>query len=250
VTHFITQGRIYSAVAVVLILSLWALSANWVGEGILLPSPAETWREFSRILQSGTYWLAVGNTTARSLVSFFITFVVASLCAVFAHIWKPLGYLFEQLVVIFKAAPPISIVLLALIWLGSERSPILVGFLVVFPVIYTNIVTGMSEVDQKLLEMARVYRISRFRQLYEIYLPSIMPYVLAACSTAMGMNLRVVIMTEVISQPRVSMGTSLHLERVFLNTGGVFAWTLTAIVLAAIFDFGLDILRRRVVAWK
>jgi NitT/TauT family transport system permease protein len=183
-------------------------------------------------------------------VGFGLTFVAALVSAVLAGLWKPVRYLIGPLVVTAKAAPPISAILLALIWLGSEKAPVLVGFLVAFPIIYTNILAGVDSVDPRLVEMAAMYRIRTRRKVFELYLPSVTPYLLAATSTALGLNLRVVIMAEVLSQPPVSMGTSLQSARVFLNTAGVFAWTVVAVALAAIFDHGVAALRKKVEVWR
>lgn len=247
---FTSKDKLYTAGAVLCLLILWEVVSRAVGAEIILPPPGETWQELLRIINSENFWLAVFNTTTRSLIGFALTFLTAALFAVLAGLWKPLYYLFSPLVVITKAAPPISIILLALIWLGTEKAPVLVGFLVIYPIIYTNIIAGIDNVDHKLIEMAAMYRIGKLRKLLEIYLPSIMPYVLAACSTALGLNLRVVIMTEVLSQPPVSMGTSLQTARVFLNTAGVFAWTVVAIALAALFDYSVSTLRKRMEVWK
>ncbi len=247
---FISRDKLYTLSAILLILIIWDRLSYMVGAEVLLPTPAQTFRELIRIINSGTFWQALLNTTIRSMIGFFLTVVVAAIFAVLAGIFKPLFYLFEQIVLITKAAPPISIVLLALIWLGSERSPVLVGFLVIFPIIYTNITAGIEDVDRRLIQMAQIYKISGLRKITGIYLPSIMPYVLAAFSTALGLNLRVVIMAEVLSQPQIAIGTSLHLDRVFLNTAGVFAWTLTAVAIAAVFDIGMNLLKRKAIRWK
>ena len=247
---FTSKDKLYTAGAVLCLLILWEVVSRAVGASIILPPPGETWQELVRIITYENFWTAVFNTTTRSLIGFTLTFLTALLFAVLAGLWKPLYYLFSPLVVITKAAPPISIILLALIWLGTEKAPVLVGFLVIYPIIYTNIIAGVDNVDHKLIEMAAMYRIGRLRKLLEIYLPSIMPYVLAACSTALGLNLRVVIMTEVLSQPPISMGTSLQTARVFLNTAGVFAWTVVAIALAALFDYSVSTLKKRMEVWK
>jgi len=247
---FTSKDKLYTAGAVLCLLLLWEIVSRIVGAGILVPPPGETWKELVLIVSSENFWPAVISTTTRSLIGFGLTFLTAVLLAALAGLWKPLYYLFSPLVVITKAAPPISVILLALIWLGTEKAPVLVGFLVIFPIIYTNIIAGVDNVDPKLVEMAAMYRIRRLRKLSEIYLPAIMPYVLAACSTALGLNLRVVIMAEVLSQPPVAMGTSLQSARIFLNTAGVFAWTVVAIALAALFDYSVSSLRKRIEAWR
>ncbi|HAP31899.1 MAG TPA: ABC transporter permease [Firmicutes bacterium] len=247
---FTSKDKLYTAGAVLCLLIIWEVIARIVGARILLPPPGETLKELVFIIHSENFWPAVINTITRSLVGFGLTFLTAAVFAVLAGLWKPLHYLFNPLVVITKAAPPISVILLALIWLGTEKAPVLVGFLVIFPIIYTNIITGVDNVEPKLIEMAAMYKVRRRRMILDVYLPAVMPYVLAACSTALGLNLRVVIMAEVLSQPPVSMGSSLQSARVFLNTAGVFAWTTVAVALAALFDSGVFFLKKKVEAWK
>lgn len=243
---FTSKGSLYTAGAVLCLLILWEVVSRIVGARILLPPPGETWKELILIINSDNFWPAVISTTTRSLLGFGLTFLTAVLFALLTGLWKPLYFLFSPLVVITKAAPPISIILLALIWLGTEKAPVLVGSLVIFPIIYANIIAGVDNVDPKLIEMAAMYRISRLRKISEVYLPSVLPYLLAACSTALGLNLRAVIMTEVLSQPPISMGTNLQTARVFLNTAGVFAWTVVAVALAAVFDYSVSFLRKKI----
>ena len=59
-----------------------------------------------------------------------------------------------------KSIPVASFVILVLIWVPSENLSVVISFLMVFPVIYTNVLNGIESTDRKLLEMAEVFRIS------------------------------------------------------------------------------------------
>ncbi len=136
-----------------------------------------------------------------------------------------------------------AVILLALIWLRSEKAPILVAFLVTFPILYQNVVQGIRQVDLKLIEMVNLYGVNKWKILKDLYLPSIRSYLLAGMSTAMGLTIKIVIAAEVLSQPYLSIGTSFQLEKAHLNTAGVFAWSFIAIVLASIFDWIIEGIR-------
>lgn len=245
-----SRNKLYTAASVAILLVIWEIAARAVGAGIIFPSPAETFQELVRIITSKNFLAAVVHTTSRSLAGFGIAFISAVIAAVLASFWKPLYYLLNPVIVITKATPTMSVILLALIWLDTERAPILIGLMVIFPIIYSSIIAGLDNVDEKLIQMSDMYKVSRPRLVGAVYFPSILPYVLAASSTAIGLNIKVVIAAEVLSQPRISIGTSLHMEKVFLNTGGVFAWTLVAILLSAAFDYGISLFKKRVERWR
>ena len=244
------RSRLYTVGAIACLFILWHAVSWAVGAEILLPFPGETLRDLIRITGTKDFGLAVLNTTSRSLAGFGIAFVSAVFLAVSAALWKPLHYFLNPLVVLTKATPTISIILLALIWMNTETAPVLIGLMVIFPIIYTNIMTGLENMDTKLIQMSSMYGVGKLRMIKELYFPSILPYVLSASSTAIGLNLKVIIAAEVLSQPKISIGTSLQMEKVYLNTAGVFAWTLVAVLLSAAFDYIIFLIRKGLERWK
>ncbi len=79
-----------------------------------------------------------------------------------------------------------------------------------FPIICTNVIEGIKNIDIKLIEMAKIYKIKKYRIIREIYLPSMVPFLIAAISTSFGIGWKVVIAAEVLSQPKYAIGTSLQ----------------------------------------
>lgn len=218
--------------------------ASIIDKEILVPSPRNTFIEIIKIIQSPNFMLSVFNTLKRALTGFLIALGVGISLGMMGGFSKPIYYLLRPFVLINKAVPTMAVILLALIWLESEKAPILVGFIVIFPVIYENVVQGIRNVDVKLVEMMNIYEIKSFDRLKDLYIPSIGSYLHGAMATAMGLNLKIIIAAEVLSQPRISMGTSFQLEKSNLNTAGVFAWSLLTILLAGILEQGLKIFKR------
>ncbi|MBS3949156.1 MAG: ABC transporter permease, partial [Peptococcaceae bacterium] len=77
-------------------------------------------------------------------------------------------------------------------------------------------------------------------------LPSIAPYILAGASTAMGLGLKVVVAAEALSQPKLAIGTRMQVERMYLETAGLFAWTITALFLSWLLEYGIRWVEKRV----
>jgi NitT/TauT family transport system permease protein len=153
-------------------------------------------------------------------------------------------------VTVIKATPVMSVIILAIIWFRTDTVPIFVTFLMIFPIIYGNVVAGIRNVDRHLLEMARIYKVKIYRIIGELYLPSILPYLLAGASTAIGITWKVIIASEILSQPKFAIGTNLMLGKIELATAQVVAWTVVAIIISFLFEYLLKILENRLKTWS
>ena len=71
----------------------------------------------------------------------------------------------------------------------------------------------------------------------DIYIPSILYNLTLVLNTALGINLKMVIAGEVLGQPKYGIGSSLQLERIYLNTSGVFAWIIIILLISGTFGY-------------
>ncbi len=226
----------YVLLSIGISIILWKVISLWVGKSIIIPSPEETIVALISIIKNPEFSIAVYNTLKRIIIGFTFTFILAVILGMVSGFYNPVYYILKPVVTVFKAVPTMAVILLALIWLESETAPILVGFLVTFPLLYQNVVQGIVNIDKQLIEMAKIYKVGKIKMIREIYLPSIKSYLLAGISTALGLTVKIVIAAEVLSQPKISIGTSFQMERANINTAGVFAWAIIAIVIAGSFD--------------
>ena len=117
------------------------------------------------------------------------------------------------------------------------------------PVIYTNVLDGISQMDGQLLEMAQVFDIPFGRRLRSIYVSQVLPYFRAGCSLALGLCWKAGVAAEVIGIPQDSIGENLYNAKIYLDTPRLFAWTLVIICISVLFEKGflkaVDCLVRR-----
>ena len=142
---------------------------------------------------------------------------------------SPVRQLLEPAVLTIKSIPVASFVILVLIWVPSENLSVVISFLMVFPVIYTNVLNGIESTDRKLLEMAEVFRISLPRRIRYIYASQVLPFFRAGCSVALGLCWKAGVAAEVIGIPDGSIGERLYMAKVYLNTPDLFAWTIVIV---------------------
>lgn len=106
----------------------------------------------------------------------------------------------------------------------------------VLPVVYSNVLQGIKTTDMKLLEMAKVFRVTPVKKALYIYLPHLKPYILSACSVSLGLSWKAGIAAEVIGIPTGSIGEKLYQAKVYLSTPDLFAWTVVIIVISILFE--------------
>ncbi|MEA1961678.1 MAG: ABC transporter permease subunit [Bacillota bacterium] len=242
-TFFITLG------SVLFLFAVWEIGAHYVGQEILLPSPQKTFIHLISIFVSPSFWSTIGATIARGIMGFAISLVIAVFLGLVAGFYRPFFWLLQPWVTVIKTTPVMSIVILAIIWFETDAVPVFVAFLIIFPIIYGNVVMGIRNVDRPLLEMARMYKVKTRRIVIELFTPSIMPYLLAGVSTAMGLTWKVIIAAEILSQPSFAIGTELMKGKINFETANVFAWTVVAIMISFIFESFIQFLEIRLNRW-
>ena len=203
---------------------------------LLFAGPAQTVQSLFSMIESADFWLSIGYSIGKIAGGFALAFVLGCLLAILAHRAALARVLLEPAVQIMKSVPVACFVVVALIWVRSAWISVLTAFFVVFPVVYINLQQGLSDIDAKMLEMARVFGLSGGKRFRAVYLPAVVPYVLSACRVSVGMALKAGVAGEIIGLPRWSIGEQLYLSKLYLNTADLFAWSLTIIALSLLLE--------------
>ncbi len=213
-----------------------ALAAAYPHGGLLLASPVQAALRLLELLPSTAFWRAVGNSSLRIFGGFLVSCALALLLASLAAGRTWFQNLLAPPVVVVKAVPVASFIILALVWLDAEALSLFISALMVFPPVYLNVLEGLRQTDPKLLELARVYRIPFRRRVWGVYLPQALPYFRSAASLALGLCWKAGVAAEVIGLPAGTIGERLYTAKIYLQTPDLFAWTAVILALSAIFE--------------
>jgi len=244
-----TKNSLLSAASMLVLVLVWKLLALYWHQELILPSPEVTLVKMWSVVQAENFWPAVSLTIGRGLLGFFISCALGVVLGFIAGFSPPVYWLLQPWVTVIRTIPVMSVIILAIIWFQTDIVPIFVTFLMIFPIIYSNVLAGIKNVDQQLLEMAHMYRVKTRRIIGELYIPSILPYVLAGASNAMGITWKVIIAAEILSQPHFAIGTNLIIAKIDLETAQVFAWTVVTILISFTFEYLLNHLENKFRTW-
>ncbi len=224
------------ALAAVFWLVVWQIAAVAVDLPLLLPGPVTVLKALMELAKERDFWEQVGLTLLRIMGGFFMGAVAGFAISVLTEFLSIGNVLLSPAMRVVRSTPVASFILLCMLWMQSGFVPAFIAGLMVMPVIWGNVSEGFRQTDVQLLEMARVYGMSRLKTFFMLYIPSVMPYFRAACITAMGMAWKSGVAAEVLCQPRKSVGTGLYYAKIYLETPNLFAWTVVVIVFSIIVE--------------
>ena len=182
------QNHWLARVAAVLFwLLVWQAAAMALHQPLLLSSPLRVAERLFALLGERTFYAALGYSLRRIALGFFAGFLLGALLAVLAARLPLMEALLRPLMVTVKSVPVASFIILALIWLSARRLSAFIAFLMVLPIAYGNLLSGLRSTPAQLLEMARLYHVSWGQRLLYIQLPHIKPHLLSALTLALGM---------------------------------------------------------------
>ena len=206
-------------------LMIWQAASVFVGQEILLASPAAVLKRLFTLVTEPVFWQSLLFSGARIGAGFLLGAAAGIAGAALAGRFSIAEELLTPLVAAVKAVPVASFVILILIWVSSKNLSVVISFLMVFPILYTNTRNGLRELDTALLEMTDVFQVPRPVRLRWVILPQLYPYIRTGCSLSLGLCWKAGTAAEVIGIPNRSIGEHLYQAKIYLDTPGLFAWT-------------------------
>ena len=226
------KNAVRTAAAAIFWLDVWQGVYLWVRQEIFVVSPAAVLVRLSELVGEGEFWVNTAGSLLRVLSGFLIAVLLGTALAVLSHRFALVKTLTKPAISVIKATPVASFIILALVWMRSEHMPVLISMLMVLPGVYVNLLEGIRNVDPELLEMTRVFRFPFRKVLTKLYLPSVAPYFIAACTTGLGLSWKAGVAAEVLGNTVGSIGGEIYRSKIYLETLDLFSWTLVVILLS------------------
>ena len=224
------------ALIALIYIAVWEAASLLVGKELLLPSPVVTVSRLVALLFQADTWAFAGRTLLRIMAGYVLGVVAGVLLAVMTAQSRFAEELLAPLRSVVKATPVTSFILLALLWFHSGVVPLFISFLMVLPMVWATTAEAIMQTDRRLIEMGKTFGLNRWKILRQIYVPSVLPQFLAACTTALGFAWKSGVAAEIIALPKQSIGYRLYESKLRIETVDLFAWTLLVILLSMLLE--------------
>ena len=176
VRQFFSRYRsgLQRAGAVLLALAVWQGLAMGVGQQLLVPSPLSVVERLGGIWQEADFWGTVWFTFRKIVAGFLLGLGFGLGLGALAGRFPLFEILFRPWATMIKSIPVASFIIICLIWMSSSRLSIFISFLMVLPIVYTNVLQSIRSADRQLLEAVSIFRLSWPKRALYLWLPHLL----------------------------------------------------------------------------
>ncbi|MBI2232080.1 MAG: ABC transporter permease [Deltaproteobacteria bacterium] len=231
-------------------LLLWEIaSGRWV-EPFLISSP-------SRIFTSLISGFHSGDLLQHTWVTFeeiAIGYPLGAIAGIALGYWfgrsRMLAEIFEPIIIALNGIPRTALAPLFIVWLGiGIWSKVGVVFLLTFFLNFFNTYTGMRQMDQEYVDLARLMRVRGLKLTFRVILPAISPYVFTGIRTSIPFSVIGAIVGEFIAATE-GIGFFIRLSAGIFRTADVFVGIIVLMVMVIIMDKIAGLVEKRVLRWQ
>lgn len=232
----------YGALAIVLLLAVWAVTSMAMNQPLLYPGPLDTFLGLLGELGTLDYWAAIGLSVWRIVLGFAIGSALGVVLGILIGASPLVRTALQPYVHFFRSIIAIAWIAPAAIWFGVG-SPSVV-FLVIYAstfMVIVNTVQGMSEVEEQRVRMARAAGASRLQTVIKVSIPSAVPHILSGMRVGMSNAFGTAIGAEMLVGI-VGLGYTVYEAR-FLYEGAVMFGSIVVVgLLGFLFNYVLSAL--------
>lgn len=232
---------LYTCISFGVILLLWKIASLFLSP-LVLPRLSTVAEAILQIFSSPKLLHMIGITVVRLVFGLVIGISIGWLIGLVMGTSIMMKQLFFPVIHLFQTVPPVSWVVLALVWFGFNGKPAV--FIVVtstIPLIAISVYQGLSHIDKKLLEMTKLYQFSKGKTLRYLILPSILPFFQSAFKVALGTGWKITVMGEVLTTGD-GIGGMIKSARLNLEPEYIIAWSIIVVLLFYLSDSLMNLL--------
>ena len=189
-------------------------------------------------------------TLWRVLVGFGIGVAAATVFGALTGYSPFFRRLLDPLLQSLRNIPSMAWVPLFILWLGiQETSKItLIAVGVFFPV-YLNLMSGILQVDRKLIEVGRVFRLQGFELIRRVILPAAMPSYITGLRSGLGLGWMFVVAAELMGASK-GIGYLMNDGQNTGRPGIIIASILLFAVFGKLTDLAVELAGSRFLRWS
>lgn len=216
----------------------------------VLPGPVELLGTAATLVRDGTLPEALLVSLLRVLAGAGAGIAVGLALGLLSGLSRVGEDVVDRPVQMVRTIPFTALTPLLMLWLGLGEAPkvVLVAIATAVPM-YVNTVGGVRGVDDRLLEVARVYGLGTWRTVTQVVLPGALGTVLVGLRHALGIAWVAVIVAETVNASS-GIGYQLTNARTYVRTDVVMVCIAVYAVLGLLTDGVVRLAERRLLHWR
>jgi sulfonate transport system permease protein len=215
----------------------------------VLPAPGDVLAVAIRMAATGELFRHIAVSSARAAAGFALGGAVGFVLGLLNGVSNTAARLLNSSFQMIRNVPHLALIPLFILWFGiDERAKLYLVALGVFFPIYLNTYHGVRTVEAGLIEMGRVYGLTRAELFRQVIFPGALPSILVGVRFALGITWLTLIVAETISASS-GIGYMTMNAREFLQTDVVVLGILIYALLGKLADVATVWVEKRCLGW-
>jgi NitT/TauT family transport system permease protein len=235
-------------------LGSWELAATLWIDPFFYSKPSLIWQRlvgwFTHGTDFGSIWYQLGVTVEEAVFGFVLGAIAGVVLGVLLGRGRYLADVLAPFIKAANAVPRIVLAALFVIWFGlGLASKVATVVVLVFFAVFFNAFTGAREVDQDLIDNARILGAGRLQVLGSIVLPSATSWILSSLHTAFGFALIGAVVGE-YTGAKAGIGFLIANAQGTFDSAGIYAGMLIITVVALLAEWVIGQVENRLLRWR
>jgi len=230
----IIYNFIFPILSAAAVIAIWAAAAAIYDKPLLLPSVSAVFADFFKMFAQKEFYAAMGTTFLRSVACYACSVFFSLILAVAAATCKFAESMLRPVIGFLRSVPVIALILIVLT-APSSFIPVFVGFLTIFPLLYSAYYDALtSEKMKEYTELCRVYRVKKRYGIRYVYAPVLLKTGFLQAYALLPLSVKIVISGEVLAYAGKGLGMLLHAAQLAPDISSLVALAFWAAILSFI----------------
>ena len=227
---------LFAKLGIIAVIALLWQGAAWLIASPDFPSLLAVMKSLHFHINDGEMVNNLLITLRRALLSFIIAMVLGGLIGIMMGVNSTVNKLTDSLLIILLNIPALVTILLCYIWIGLVEAAAVAAVVInKVPTVVVMIREGARAVDNDLLAVAKIYKLSARKTFFSVFLPQLYPFIIASARSGLSLIWKIVLVVELLGRSD-GVGFALNTLFKFFDIAAILAYTMAFIIIIFIIE--------------
>ena len=229
---------VFIVIGILFLLVLWMI-LRAIEPTILVPSVTAVIKDIFTIITSKEGLLII-YTLIKVIIVVGVSLIISTFLGIAMYKSRKINMVLMPILAVMKGTPVASILILLLIFVKEKFAPSVICMLVIVPIISEGIKSALEQIDKDIIEETKMVTNIDLKVIFSVFLKMKKDTIISLLITCFGLGLKVLVMGEVITQGRNTIGNAIVIAKsASLDYTRVFSWTVILFIIVIIVEKGL-----------
>lgn len=247
----VAKSILMGMIVPVMVVILWYLATTFGSiPSSLLPSLKMVGDAFLTMTQSGQLQNDLMISLGRVLKGFLASAAAGIFLGAVMGMFPKVQALLLPTITVIRQIPMVAWIPLVILWAGiGERSKVIIIMIAaVFPILI-NSLSGIAGTPEGYVEVARLYKLSKWKTFTKVYLPHALPQILVGLKLGLGVSWMAVVASELIAASS-GIGYRMNEARSLMKSDKVIVCMIVIGLIGIVMDKIISVLFDKFTPWR